>query len=648
MDVHTHFLRDDTRLEGFVRSREAVGKAGWNPELAGKPQTLDDLKYPNWFKEIYLDSDTKVALISGSPSEDPRDWFLTNDMKLDARTRVNQAAGSRRCLSHAIFTPGYPGWMDEVDRAIATLKPDFVEGLHGRRQHQQGPATHPWRMDDEKLVYPFYEKIVKAGHDIVCVHKGLYPPSTEQRFPNLTGYATVDDVGKAAKDWPQIRFVIYHSAFRWTGGPALRRTARPQFEKTGRVEWTSDLAEIPAKYGVSNVYGDLGQIFAQTAVVEPRLCAALMGMLIKGLGADHVVWGTDALWTGAPQWQIEGLRRLEIPEDMRKKYGFAAARTGRRPGQARHLRRELGQDVPLRGQEGGMARRSLRRHQVGLRAARPRPFEPALRLRGAPKPGQLTGYGIVGFGRIGRRLAARLPGAAAILVRPSQGGDVAALVGADKVCTTLDAFIARTPSVAIECASAQALIESGPALLAAGIDLVPLSLTAFADREVERHLIAAAIAGPGRLEIAPGAIGTLDLLAAAREEGLRRVVYRQLKSPQMWELTPARDLGDLATVRGRRVFFKGSVREVARHFPGNLNTAVGVALAGLGLDGTEAELVADPALSETAHELEIHAAPGTAVLRLGGREVPPDGDPADYTTFSLMRILRRRQARVMI
>jgi hypothetical protein len=165
---------------------------------------------------------------------------------------------------------------------------------------------------------------VKAGYDIVCVHKGLYPPSTEQRWPNLTGYATVDDVGKAAKDWPQIRFVIYHSAFRWTGAPGAATDGYAQFEKTGRVEWTSDLADIPAKYGVSNVYADLGQIFAQTTVVEPRLCAALMGMLIKGMGVDHVVWGTDALWTGAPQWQIEGLRRLEIPEDMRKKYGFAA------------------------------------------------------------------------------------------------------------------------------------------------------------------------------------------------------------------------------------------------------------------------------------------------------------------------------------
>ena len=183
MDVHTHFLRDDTRLQGFVRGREAVGKAGWNPALVDRPQTIDDLKYPSWFKEIYLDSDTKVALISGAPSEDPRDWFLTNDMKLDAKSRVNQAAGSRRCLSHAIFAPGYPGWMDEVDRAIAELRPDSWKGYTVGDNTNKDLARHPWRMDDEKLVYPFYEKLLKAGHDIVCVHKGLYPPSTEKRWP---------------------------------------------------------------------------------------------------------------------------------------------------------------------------------------------------------------------------------------------------------------------------------------------------------------------------------------------------------------------------------------------------------------------------------------------------------------------------------
>ena len=321
MDVHTHFLRDDTRLEGFARAREAVGKAGWNPQLGGT-QTLEDLKYANWFKEVFLDSDTKVALISGSPSEDKRDWFLTNEMKRDARAKVNAAAGSRRAMSHMIFAPGYDGWMDEVDRSLAEDKPDSVKGYTVGDNTNKHLAKHPWRMDDEKLLYPFYEKILKAGVDIVCVHKGLYPPSTAQQFPDLLAHADVRDVGKAAKDWPQIKFVIYHSAYRWGSG-ANAGAAIAQFEQTGRVEWVNDLAEIPEKFGVSNVYADLGQIFAQTTVTEPRLNAALMGILVKGLGVDHVVWGTDAVWTGSPQWQIEALRRLEVPEDMQKKYGFA-------------------------------------------------------------------------------------------------------------------------------------------------------------------------------------------------------------------------------------------------------------------------------------------------------------------------------------
>jgi predicted TIM-barrel fold metal-dependent hydrolase len=130
----------------------------------------------------------------------------------------------------------------------------------------------------------------------------------------------VRDVGKAARDWPQLNFVIYHSAYRF--GSSVPEAAWAQFETTGRVEWVSDLAEIPAQYGVTNVYGDLGQIFAQTTMANPKLCAAMMGILIRGLGADHVCWGTDAIWTGSPQWQIEALRRLEIPEDMQKQYGF--------------------------------------------------------------------------------------------------------------------------------------------------------------------------------------------------------------------------------------------------------------------------------------------------------------------------------------
>ena len=207
MDMHTHFLRDDTRLEGFVRSREAVGRSGWNPALAGKPQTIEDLKFANYFKEIYLDSDTKVALISGSGSEEPRDWFLTNEMKAQARSEVNTKARARRMFSHAIFMPGMPGWLDKVDRDLEVLKPDSFKGYTVGDNTNKHLARHPWHLDDEKLLYPFYEKLVRASKTQpslanVCVHKGLFPPSTSAQYPDLVKHADVRDVARAAKDWP--------------------------------------------------------------------------------------------------------------------------------------------------------------------------------------------------------------------------------------------------------------------------------------------------------------------------------------------------------------------------------------------------------------------------------------------------------------
>ncbi len=320
IDGHTHFLRNDTRLMGFVKAREAVGQFGWNKELSGKEQTIDDLKYGNYVKEIYMDSDTKVALLSNSPSDVPEDWFIPQDQVFRTRETVNKQAGTRRMLAHFTITPGQPGWLEQVDVAIERYKPDSWKGYTvGDNTHKE-LAAHPWHADDEKLMYPFYERIAKTGIRNVCIHKGLFAPAIEAKFPRLRPYADVSDIGRAAKDWPQLNFLVYHSAYRWVGGNPADGMA--EFDKTGRSSWTSDLAGIPEKYGVTNVYGDLGQLFAWTSVAEPRLAAALMGTLIKGLGVDRVVWGTDAVWTGAPQWQIEGLRRLEIPEDMQKKYGF--------------------------------------------------------------------------------------------------------------------------------------------------------------------------------------------------------------------------------------------------------------------------------------------------------------------------------------
>jgi uncharacterized protein len=109
MDMHTHFLRDDTRIMTFVDMRNAVGKAGWNKQLAEKEQTIEDLKFNNYKKEVFLDSDTKISLISSAPSDIEQDWFLTNEQMAEARKKINDEAGSRRVFCHMIFTPGQPG-----------------------------------------------------------------------------------------------------------------------------------------------------------------------------------------------------------------------------------------------------------------------------------------------------------------------------------------------------------------------------------------------------------------------------------------------------------------------------------------------------------------------------------------------------------
>jgi predicted TIM-barrel fold metal-dependent hydrolase len=170
-------------------------------------------------------------------------------------------------------------------------------------------------------MYPFYEKAVKAGINTICIHKGLLPADYQKSWPQVWQYNTVWDVGKAAKDWPQMNFVIYHSALRLFLEPPDAMLS--EFQKSGRIDWATDLAEIPAKLGVNNVYGEIGTSFATCAVSSPPLAAALVGTLVRGLGADHVVWGSDSVWYGSPQWQIEAFRRLEIPADMQRNHKFA-------------------------------------------------------------------------------------------------------------------------------------------------------------------------------------------------------------------------------------------------------------------------------------------------------------------------------------
>src|SRR5919109_187348 len=168
----------------------------------------------HYVREVFVDSDTKVALLSGAPFDDSTWDLLTNDQINAARAGINRIADSRRLLSHAVFTPKKANWMGEVDRAIAELKPDSWKGYTIGDPLFPSKLGSYWRLDDDKLMYPFYEKIAKSGINTVCIHKGLLPADYEKSWPNVWEYATVSDLGKAAKDWPQLNFVIYHSALR--------------------------------------------------------------------------------------------------------------------------------------------------------------------------------------------------------------------------------------------------------------------------------------------------------------------------------------------------------------------------------------------------------------------------------------------------
>ncbi len=316
-DDQVHFLRDDADPELF---QPLTGLIEISADLLGLPHagkfSFEQIQFAHFLRFIFLDSDTKVALLSGAPSEGSP--MLTNDQMAAARTAVNAIVGERRLLTHAVLGPGHDGWLDEIDRVNEVLKPDGWKGYTVGEPFS--PCEKRYRLDDEALMYPAYERMVRAGVRNVCIHKGLLPANADEVMPGAEPFARVDDVGKAARDWPQLNFVIYHAAYRTIPQPTEAELYR--FEATGRIDWVSDLAEIPAKFGVSNVYADIGASFAFTVLTHPRLAAAMIGMLIKGLGADKVLWGTDSVWYGSPQWQIEAFRRLAMPTDLIERFGY--------------------------------------------------------------------------------------------------------------------------------------------------------------------------------------------------------------------------------------------------------------------------------------------------------------------------------------
>src|SRR5438105_3768381 len=191
------------------------------------------------------------------------------------------------------------------------LKIDAWKGYSGvgRAKGKQG-----WRLDDEKLAYPALEYSRKKGIKNICVHKGL-------PFPGELKWWSPMDVTGAAMDFPDLNFLVYHSGFK--GLEDAFPAAEDGFRKTSYIPWVSDICSWQkTNPQVSNIYMEMGSTFAMMVSSSPLLAAYVLGMIIDAFGPDHVLWGTDSIWWGSPQWQIEAFRRLEMPDQLMKRFGW--------------------------------------------------------------------------------------------------------------------------------------------------------------------------------------------------------------------------------------------------------------------------------------------------------------------------------------
>jgi uncharacterized protein len=323
IDVQTHYVGqgydpNDTekKRKGAVTKqqllelRKKIKKSGANPALATDDVALPDLGWRNFIKEVFLDSETQIGLISTPPGPYPEEAVVPPREMTHIRDEINRIAKSQRMLAHGLVTP-LLGTRDLefMHRQVEDFRVDAWKAYTGGapKGFHRG-----WFMDDERVAYPMLEKARALKVPIVCVHKGLpLGPIEDYNHPR--------DLIKAAKDFPDLTFIVYHSGFKTVDGVA------ETFAKTGQIPWTSEFCRMKkAAPELRNIYMELGGTFAQLVSTQPEICAHLLGQILDAFGADRMIWGTDSVWYGSPQWQIEAFRRFEIPARLIEKHKYPA------------------------------------------------------------------------------------------------------------------------------------------------------------------------------------------------------------------------------------------------------------------------------------------------------------------------------------
>jgi aspartate dehydrogenase len=268
----------------------------------------------------------------------------------------------------------------------------------------------------------------------------------------------------------------------------------------------------------------------------------------------------------------------------------------------------------------------------------------------------MTSVALIGCGGIAQDVVAALRGNGAgetvrivgALARPGKGDKARERLRDITIVEALDELLAHRPDVVAEVAGQGAVAEHGEAVLRRGFDCLVISVGALADEKLYARLKAAAQEGASRILLPAGAIGGIDAIAAMRVAGLTKVTYRSRKPPAAWRGSPAEKVADLDALKQRTVLYKGTAGEAALLYPQNANVAAAVALAGLGFEATEVELVADPDAPGNVHEIEAEGAAGRFAIQLQGKPSRSNPKTSALAAMSVARALLNERATIVI
>ena len=322
-----------------------------NPQLVGAEINDSIFHLMHFVKDVFFDSQTTVGLLSNAtlgvfPPGDPNGRApksiaesqaagnLTAKQTAAVRDFVNRISGSQRMLAHGQLYPGRPS-LYFMEQQIEENQPDSWKGYtvatSAKVDNDPESLMRRWRLDDEQIAYPTYELIMSRrdqlrrhpGFRNICIHKGFSPAPLD-----LPEFGKPTDIPKAARDWPELNFIIYHACFGgmtpflWPS-PGLANI-RNKVLRNGEpdITWLTEFAQTCGQ--IRNVYAEIGSTFGGIVITFPTVCAHLLGQLLKHFGEDRIVFGSDCVYYGSPQWQLEAMWRFEIPEDMRRQYGYPA------------------------------------------------------------------------------------------------------------------------------------------------------------------------------------------------------------------------------------------------------------------------------------------------------------------------------------